>query len=407
MTIYYILTLSILAIHLFLVRVASFNGIKGASYTKILLYETISTIAMFSLIIIMGNSNYSDLTNYRYHFEDFTMEGMMTSRFEVGFNWLQIIFRYYLEVSFDTFKYAIFIACILTIVIAYRKITYDFSFFAFIFMLYEMFFNGIQMRNFIATSLMILGLSILFNNKIKTIISLLAYGGIIYAASLVHASSIAYLIFLLVRVEPSWIRRIKKSKVVKTIAFMTTLSLIGILIYGVRTGRIALVLESLSMRFMSDSLADRIASHSAASGRLSPIYLMILMGLYYFSIRTANRKNKNGEIYNYRIDMNINKISVHVTKFKVDNIFYTYVERVNLLSLSFIPLVFLSTTFYRILRGVCMLDIIYFACLFNNTTRKNNKFAIILYMLTLTSMWIFYDLIIPQRFFDHILGYLA
>ena len=81
-------------------------------------------------------------------------------------------------------------------------------------------------------------------------------------------------------------------------------------------------------------------------------------------------------------------------------------EYLNYLSLFFLALCFIGTTFYRLLRDICLIDVMFFGIIINNSKSKNMRLLVYVVSIILVSGWVFYDLIVPGRFFTHIIGYL-
>ncbi|MCM1458711.1 MAG: EpsG family protein [Bacteroides sp.] len=386
----YIITLIMLVLFNF---IASMYKIKNKTTLWILDY-----ISIIILVLIMAHSNYSDLMAYERHYS-FSKANMLSSRFEYGFNLYMVICKFIFNLSFYQFKLLTFTVCILLIYISYKKFTYNFSYFIMMFMLYEIFFDGVQMRNFIAISLIIFGLPYLFTRTVKGTI---VYIVTVFSAFFFHSSSVAFIVFLVVLID---FKKLLNNRMVRFILAGLVVASVFIVIHMARTDQLTRLLSNFSSRFISLDVSDRILSHSTATLGTSQIYLTGLMFLYCFWTMYLVKRNENTKIVNEYNTLNIKKFTIMKEKFIIDKAILKYFVYINLFSLFFTAMCFLSTTFYRLLRDTCLIDVFLWGILINNSKKRK---GIIIYIvgIVLVICWVYYDLIVPDRFLEHIGGFL-
>lgn len=353
------------------------------------------------LILIMSQSLYSDLVAYERHYT-FSASDMLDARFEAGFNWYMVICKYYLGLSFYQFKLVTYTICTFLLYVTYRKFTYNFSYFVMLFMMYEIFFDGLQMRNYIAICLIVFGLPYLMSGTIK--------GFIVFIITAVlgfffHASSIALWIFGLIGIGLKSGYRIKNGK---QLIEYTILFIVLVAICLARMGILSSIISSIALAYVNVDTSKRILSHSSMALGGSQIYLTALTFTYVFFVTFIFRKERGNVFTNSYKRLSIHKLKIRTIEQEV-RMDYGYIrkfEYLNYLSLFFLALCFIGTTFYRLLRDICLIDIMFFGIIINNSKSKNMRLLVYVVSIILVSGWVFYDLIVPGRFFTHIIGYL-
>lgn len=365
------------------------------------IFAVLDIISVVILILIMSHSSYSDLAEYERHYT-FSAINMLDSRFEAGFNWYMLICKYYLNMSYYQFKLITYTICILLLYITYRKFTYNFSYFAFLFMLYEMFFGGLQIRNFIAICLIVFGLPYLMSGKVKgTIIFIIT----VIIAFFFHASSIAMLAFSLIGINYKSNFYVKHGKrMLEGIA----LAIVIVGIYLARTGRLSLIISAISLMAINTDTSNRILSHSSRYFGGSHIFLTIIILSYCFFVTYVMKKEKNIQYINLRSHISVSKMKLQIVT-KQENMEYEYIrkfEYLNYISLFFLALCFIGTTFYRLIRNMCLIDIFFWGITMNNSRQRSMRVLIFMVSIVFIAGWIYYDLIVPERFIEHITGYL-
>lgn len=392
-----ILYLSLLVCTFFFSVIAIYGHVNMKT-KMVLMLSLIDCILISIVLIIMSNSNYSDIQNYEYHY-GFSRNNMMEARFEVGFNTYMYICKYVMHLNFYTFKILTFFICILFIYKAFRKYTYNFSLFLLFFLGYEIFFDGIQIRNFIAISIVIYGIPYLLNNNIKGTIKYLVC---VMVAFLFHSSAIAFVILGLVNMD---FKKTFENKYVKQILTVCIFLISVGLILAVKNGKLIQLLSTFSYQYISNDVGNRIISHSGGKSHSGPIFLSIIYFAYVLFVHFINSSMKNCASVNYKVKYSFCK--VRIEKYTIQNTLFDKMEQINYIGMLFIPLSFLSTTYYRLLRNICLIDIIFYAIAVNNLKNKNVRILLFTFMFLLIILWVYYDLIVPDRFIEHIIGYLG
>ena len=353
------------------------------------------------LIIIMSNAYFSDITIYDKWYNMIMTNEYGLLRFEKGYSYFSYFCYKYLTLDFKQFLTLYVAIAIALIMISYLKVAGNFSFFVLFFLMYELFFSGVQLRNFMAASLVVYGLvSMGKYGKRGMVIHILCVLG----ATMFHSSSIAYIVFLLAKLDfEKIIGRIKKNKLLLSSAVTV---FVFSSIYLERSGNFIKMLDKMSS-MLGDDIVRRIGTHSTGLGFTGPMYISLLFMLYLFFIIYINGKGFISNIsYNKKWSLHNNKIIKE--KVIVDNTyFYRFAQKVNMIAILFLPFVFLSTTYYRLIRMVCMFDLVFFGALFESCRNRNGRLKIVIVTLLLTFLWVIYDLIWPGRFFSHIFGYLG
>lgn len=364
-----------------------------------LLLSALDILSVLILVAIMTHANYSDLLVYERHYT-FTEFDMLNSRFEGGFNWYMLICRYILRLSYVQFKFVTFLSCVLLCYLGYRKITYNFSYFVMLFMTYEIFFNGIQIRNFITISLVIFGIPYLLKGSVKGIVT---YAILVLIAFSFHHAAIAYLSFAIIALP---LKKLFSSKIFRAfIVGVGGLSLY-ILVNLTKKGTLKKMVINMAYRFINEDVGDRVVSHSGGHWGNSQIYLFALILLYFLFVLWLTKKAIIINISNYKHKLSVRKLQILKQEVVVDADIKKNFIFLNFISIFFIVLCIFSSTFYRLLRGACLLDVLYFSFVINNTSKKETRLAILIGSILLNCLWIYYDLIVPERFLEHILGFL-
>ena len=388
----------VISIVLFIIMNTALCFVKDKEKNS-LFFVFLDVLSIIVLVAIMTHANYSDLPVYERHYS-FSKYDMLNSRFEGGFNWYMVFCRHILKLSFTQFKFVTFSLCIILFYLTYRKITYNFSYFVMIFMMYEIFFNGVQIRNFMAISLVAFGIPYLIKGSVKGIAT---YILLVILAFSIHHSALAYLAFVII-VLP--FRKIFNSKMSKIIMFFIAGVFLFVLVDLAKKGTLKQMLISISYQYVSYDVGNRVVSHSGGRWGNSQIYLFGVILLYFASVYIFSNGNIVSKISNYKYKLSLRHLVVRKERLEVDLNIKKHFLFLNFIAIFYIVLCVFSSTFYRLLRGMCLIDIIYFAAIINNTSRKEWRVIVLVLSFILNCIWIYYDLVVPQRFFEHILGYL-
>lgn len=287
---------------------------------------------LFLWFVITGSRSSFDLFYYIQGYDNIMK---LDVDIQITFYYLRKIFHC-LNFSFFEFRSFVVAVSLFFMYFFFRKTSLNIHLTCASYMLYLIFLDYIQFRNFFAASIFYVALTILLyqgkNWKIW-------YTLFIILASTIHSSFWIYLIFLL---TPSieW----NNAKIVKTIAVTTLFfSIVSVFSRNFLSGTADLV------SIIDGEKSVRYANSSTNYGGLYYIFLHMFSTISIGLLLQQSKKNGtnffiNG--YNNLID----------SRKYLQLIFY-----VNLLAFTFCPLIVFSITFYRLLRNLYLLNIIGFS----------------------------------------------
>lgn len=314
---------------------------------------------IFIWLLITGARDEIDLPSYLVTYDrPFSFE---IAGFQVAFYSLIDFFR---NLSFSFYEFReIFVCC--GLVFLYRfisKLTINPHMVYFSYLLYLIFLDYIQFRNFLACSIFYLALVVLIlhDNHWKK-----KYALFVVIASLFHSSFLVYLLLLLIPSD-KW----NESKVMRCVAsFSVVFSIFALF-------------SRNSISFITDLVylvdVERSARYADKATNFGGLYFITLQvlscALMYFFVRNCDNGliNRCIVVGNRLIDV---KKSLRI-------IFY-----VDLLSLAFCPLVIFSITYYRLLRNLYLLNVIGFSLY----GKKNRSALTYIFLLAYIYMWIHID----------------
>lgn len=227
------------------------------------------------------------------------------------------------------------------------------------YLLYLIFLDYIQLRNFIACCVFCLALVILLQQRQHWRILFVLF---ILLASSFHSSFIVYLMFLVIP-SNEW----NKSKIVKSIAIFAV-------IFSVFA-----VFSRNSISFVSDVISfvdvERSARYADKATNFGGLYFIVLQVAtsvlmlvfvkgYEYNVNGRFIVNENGELIDVQKTLRL--------------IFY-----IDLLAIALCPMVIFSITFYRLLRNLYLINVIGFS-LYN---KKNQSVWMFVFLLFYIVMW--------------------
>lgn len=339
-------------------------------------------LSFFSILVIFllmaGSYNSLDNINYENHYLSSGYDTFSNQTFEpiffllmkffniLGFSWLQFRFSY-LMLLFPIFIYSIFtIGKNLHVVIIF-------------YMTHLMFLDSEQLRNFGGLVFLFLGFSLYLKNE-KTSQFIIC----IFLACLFHYSFIVYFLF---------IGFARKREVNRKFIYMVVFMSIILAVYTfINNGQIPFLDRFLQAESFDNERIGRMAEKRIGMSFIIPLFFLI------FNTILANLESKvilSSQLYG---DDKENE-----NRFKL--IYYSM-----LVLFSLIPLFFMSTAYYRLIRNMNLLIIVSFSYLINlGDGIKNKKLTIFLGILWQLS-WIVFDILIRTNeilipFFTHNMWY--
>ena len=303
----------------------------GLSVFSCLKKNRIYAILLLAFLFVLlafqyGNADYFSYENMYTYFAGRNGTNTFSN---IGYKWLCILF-FELGLSYDQFLiveailglgiigYVVFKNCKLPGLVLV------------LYLIYPYMMDTVQVRNFLAEAVVLLGISLYIN--------LPALRGYIYmaicllAASLIHVSALVYLVFLLLP--------LMKTKHVKV------LIVFGVLFECVLMAYAKEIVQLLGMNEHVTSYFDkRISVYTA-------IFLIFYFSIAYIGLNQMKRINPENEKY-ARWNLIVN--------------------RVNILILPFVPLCFITNDFQRIYRNVFLLSYIAVVNLYE--TAKQHRVA--------------------------------
>ncbi len=339
-------------------------------------YKIINVILFFLTIIVMVNADtIGDLSNYEDTYRE-TVQYGFRSYTDSGYALLMLAASK-LGLSFFQFKC---IGIIIAMSIIYNtliKRTNYYGFFVFFFSLHSLFLDAYQLRNFFAFSVVILALHYLLQEDS----SIFIYSFLIVIASTIHAMAIVYLLFV-------WIRL--NSEVKKwTLRCLPFLFLIIIYI-GINSNFISDVLLFFS-DFTNEGLANKLENYASTKTRLGFLIPIFIYSFYLIFIKLINYKliEDSNTVVRKRSLKNFIYTSKNIINYNKN--FMKLVEQINFIGICFLPFNIASLTFYRLVRNICLFDLIYFAICFDIAKTKKDKLIIFFGVLILILMWRYFD----------------
>lgn len=338
--------------------------------------NTIIQIAIIFIISYLAGrgANTLDTINYYISYQQAPFLSFMDT-YEPGYLLLEKIGLF---LNFDYIQFRIVLFFILLVILnkALKNITSKRVFFFYLFYsMYFIFIDTVQVRNFIAFSLVLYGLSFLIkkvDNK-----SIFKYVLYVMIASTIHISSLLYLVFLVLV--------LKNRK--KIAAIIVSLSLIGCLFVFFEFININIVKNIIS--YISGG-ADRSSNYGESSVKLG---FLIAFGLHIFSIffmyLTVNNISKERKAH----AINGSNDSFIIAKEHVAKT----VSFINIIGIVYFPLYMFNLEFIRIARNIFMLNLIVYSLMFFKYRYINYQRSIIFsFTVILTILWFYYNFIYTE-----------
>ena len=313
---------------------------------------------LFVCLIFVGSRNTLDLDNYIEMYET-DLESIRGLQF---YYWGLMNVCIDLGLSFYQFRFVLSAIALTLLFIFIRKASYNPHLVLLIYLLYPIFMDDIQIRNFVATSFLYIGIYYALeekrNWKIYLSISILL-------ATFNHVLFLVYFVFLL--------SINNKRKLYYYIAFFFLLTIFLVL----NKDRLGLLYTI--MTFVDSGRADTYAEASTRYGALLfVIYQAITLALYRKLISLFRYQSFPDKII------------------RTANILF----RLNVLISVCLPLIVIDFNFYRLMRSMFIVNVI---CFSNTLFFANKRRNILLYIALYFYLWVNVDLFAANNFEERVI----
>ncbi|MEE1101490.1 MAG: EpsG family protein [Agathobacter sp.] len=318
----------------------------------------ICSLIVLSMVVLTMQNDALDLFNYKRRYENIYSS-------EIGiqplYYLLQVFFRN-INVDFDGFRISCFLVCMIGIYLILNNITDSFNTFAIVYMMYFFFLDGEQIRNFMASCILIVAFYYLLGEEKHNVRNFIIC---IVIATLIHTVFIVYFSFIIVRF---------KFDLNKIILRVTPL--IAILVWIIF--RYFNVFSKLLL-IINDERAISYATSKTNFGWVIPtiLYLLAYFLLKKLNSEYANRHESVNVIKRFRFigTSKIKRLPKDINCSQILSLLYD----VNKIGLMFLPLMLGTLTFYRVSKNIIFVDCVFLTAIWDYLFRYDNKFKYIKY----------------------------
>jgi len=287
-------------------------------------------ISLFLLLWILFGFNTS---NADYMIYNLIYDGHYPNH-EFGFMLLVNLFSN-LGFTYQQFLISISLICYLILFRIINKYTIGTNYVIALYFIFPFMLDVVQIRNFIAMTIILLGIQYLLSDKKRATIK---YIVAVLAASSIHYTSLFYLILVFARFK-SW----KK--------LLLTFSMISIV--GATIAYTNIIPSAMGIIFESDKVTNWFQGRTRFGFLIPIIFQLISFGFVYYSHykyrKTEQKKENDNNVYpNDRFK----NVDVHQNKL------LEIVFRINIVLLIAIPFYIFNVSFFRLFRNVLLLNYI-------------------------------------------------
>lgn len=288
---------------------------------------------IFIWILYFGNNDNPDLINYEsiYNGNDLNIEK--------GFKFIIQLSKHF-NIDFKLFICIISLICLFLIFSTVSKFTTNINYVIALYIIYPFVFDVIQLRNFIAMSIIIFSIRFLFKNDIKNKIY---YVICVCLAASIHKLMLVYIIFLFINLKNK--NRLIKVMIVFTMFFCALIFLNGNAISFLN--KVMPLSEEKYNYYFSNKLRYGFLIYWS----FSLLYLLLV----YISRKRVKYNWGSTEKYSDSLRF-------------VDLVFW-----INVLSVTFFPLYMLNIDFYRLFRNLSILNYTVYAITNDSYIKTTNK----------------------------------
>jgi len=339
------------------------NTIGVVKENKILIFD-ILTLLIISFLLGRG-ANTPDTYNYYIGYVN-SLHLNLNETFEPGYLILQKISHYF-KLDYVSFRLLLSFLCFLLIRSTIIKFTSNPHFVYLYFLLFLIFINTEQIRNFFAFSIIVYGFRFLINNSLRGKIKYLVT---VLLACTIHITSLIYIIFIFVSFK-------NRKYFIRLIVITTLFLCIFIYIGGNNLSFIREIINSF------DSGSGKYDAYIEGQTKLGFLYAFLL---HFYNI------------YIVSYSRNILKASNLDTN---KNAFVELIYWINLISIVFFPLFMLNLQFIRLVRNLLIVNYIVFSFLPRSSVKLKRKSIYIQLMILInTFLWFYYTFIIQDHIDD-------
>lgn len=246
------------------------------------------SVVALSLVMAFAGTNFGDLESYFQRYNDLNFEFTV---FEPGYIELNYFFNE-LGFSFDQFRLAIFIICSALLFFSVRRVTKNYNMVVLLYTLTMFYFLAVALRFFIAFSIAVFALTLLWKSKKRyVIISIL----LIVLAAQIHKSVYITLFFLIMVFSTKVLKMINN-----ILTFISMASLIFafiLMLYPELIPTVANATNYILGGLFGDSLGDLLDSYlTRGYSRRYIIYCLFYAYSYIVSIMAIKSLRKHDRI---------------------------------------------------------------------------------------------------------------
>lgn len=298
----------------------------------------LSLLLVITLWILFGfNTGNADYATYERMFNGSLKPPDMGFEFLLGFFNL-------IGFTYQQFLIIISLICYAIIFISIKRYTENLSYVMALYFIYPFMFDVVQIRNFIAFTILLYGLQYLFTNNR---IDIFKYIFFVLAASSIHFGFLFYLVLILVKFFSSWE---KEFIIISTFVILTIL-----LVYS---GFLTVLMNNL---FNSPKVTGwfEIRTHL---GFLVPISVQIIVFLFVYVSYRKYKDNIKDQITNKDSQTFVipNKKQKFITP-SSQIIFFETIIKINIIMFLAFPFYAYVTYFFRLYRNILIMNYIMIA----------------------------------------------
>ncbi|WP_074989252.1 EpsG family protein [Pseudoalteromonas lipolytica] len=276
--------------------------------------------------------------------------------YEEGYDLLQRIGHVF-SLDYIEFRYITSFLAIFLVDKVVNKLSVRASYlFLLFYCLFFIFIDTEQIRSYLAFCLVITGFYYLAFSEIKT--RKIVFVCFVLAASTIHVSMFAYLPLLLISFK-------NKRLIVKCVAVVTLFSCIFIFMFGNNLGFIKSLME------LATENSDRLSQYGASKVRFGFLYPVMAHVLSLSIVLYLNNMRKESDSIHFKNTVELMLI-------------------VNLISFIYFPLYMFNLQFFRLGRGIMMINFVFLSYLIVNSSLKSHRFYFLIFGSFLIQFLLFY-----------------
>lgn len=327
-----------------------------------------------ALMVAKSKNNYIDIINYRYLFEG--MRSIIPNNVtDAGFYTIVGICKYVFGFSFQQTKAFILIVALLLLFRILLKYMSDLSLFFICYFSYFMFLDGEQLRNFLAFMIILNGLDFLLQGgKRNTIFFIVA----IVIASTIHLMSVLFLLFLLIKMD--------SIKIIRYLIFPYILIALALFRYGGVFNSIA----GIAGIFINRSAQEKLFTYAASTTNMGAFIPLFLFSVVTYLVWWAKKTQRLEEI-DYANCFQIKQGIIYSEKHNSYTFLADKIMHLQLVGYLMFPLCILNLTFYRYIRNIALIDVIFLCGCFNGSRNKNRKVLFLVSCVMIIFFFRFWD----------------